>query len=238
MKQRPTDGPRGPGGVTLHVSRRTLITTAVIIGTLVVAGGGYAAGHFTSTNNRTSAHHVDHTAATTTTPTTTTPTTTTTASTPRVLAKATTPTSSATPSVTAATTTLTKAVPATTPAPTELPGVAICDGAQPSQAPIIRPSFIAQGCVGANYGINGIRWTSWTQHTAQGIGTFYADTCDPNCATGHLDTYPNSLVELSIPVDDNGWLFFSDLYIQTNPPSPHTGLERGGEGTSWGAVEN
>jgi hypothetical protein len=54
----------------------------------------------------------------------------------------------------------------------------------------VRPSGYVLACADANMGLQAVRWTSWTPAMASGYGTFYENTCTPDCASGHLRRYP------------------------------------------------
>ena len=53
-------------------------------------------------------------------------------------------------------------------------------------APSIKPTSITQYCADAGSGVTKIQWISWTAKSAKGYGTFYINSCDPNCASGKV----------------------------------------------------
>jgi hypothetical protein len=54
----------------------------------------------------------------------------------------------------------------------------------------VKPSSYLLACADAGMGLQSVRWTSWAPMTASGYGTFYENTCTPDCASGHFRRYP------------------------------------------------
>jgi hypothetical protein len=54
----------------------------------------------------------------------------------------------------------------------------------------VKPSSYVLACADAGMGLEYVRWTSWTPAMGSGYGTFYENTCTPDCASGHLRRYP------------------------------------------------
>ncbi|GEM_PF-4358887 len=129
------------------------------------------------------------------------------------------------------------ASPPSPPTTVALPEVASCAG--PDSPPVLRPALIGFGCAGLNSGVRNITWTSWGSEAAYGIGTLYEDNCVPDCAAGSDAIYPNTRIELDLPVTFDGALVFSQILV-TPPPgaSPlYNPSQTGSEGGGWGAGE-
>ena len=59
-------------------------------------------------------------------------------------------------------------------------------------AAVVMPKSITEYCADAGAGVINIKWSTWGATSAKGIGTFYINGCDPNCASGK--TYKTSKV--------------------------------------------
>ncbi len=55
------------------------------------------------------------------------------------------------------------------------------------------PATVTLTCGDGNTYLTGLRWTHWNTGTASASGTLNVNTCEPNCADGHLETFPASL---------------------------------------------
>ena len=62
--------------------------------------------------------------------------------------------------------------------------------------PTFSPKTITQYCADAGAGVINIKWTTWGSTSAKGIGTYYINGCDPDCASGK-DSYTKVNVLLS-----------------------------------------
>lgn len=56
--------------------------------------------------------------------------------------------------------------------------------------PAVRPSEIVFACADANFGVRKLTWTGWGAPFAAAVGTAYLNDCTPNCAAGHMHSYP------------------------------------------------
>ena len=74
-----------------------------------------------------------------------------------------------------------RAPPTAKPAPA-LPTVSTNNGIDPG-AQAVEPSTIDLSADG-NGDLNGLTWSSWTAHSAEGSGSFNVNNCQPNCAEG------------------------------------------------------
>lgn len=63
--------------------------------------------------------------------------------------------------------------------------------------PTYRPHRIVIGCTGSPFYIDQIRWLSWAQGSASGIGTAHVETCTTrSCTVKRLRSYPGVTVQL------------------------------------------
>jgi hypothetical protein len=56
--------------------------------------------------------------------------------------------------------------------------------------PSRRPHGITMTCADGNALLRRAHWKWWGQESAGGTGTFVANDCQPNCASGHFHRYP------------------------------------------------
>ncbi|MDE3206901.1 MAG: hypothetical protein KGQ66_22070 [Acidobacteriota bacterium] len=92
------------------------------------------------------------------------------------------------------------------------------------QTPTLEPSEIVLAC--ADYGLllEDLRWTSWTDTEASGMGTLVYNDCQPDCAQGHDHDVPDTQVNLTAPVPGgSGQLVWSRLQPHPEPPGSDTG---------------
>jgi len=54
---------------------------------------------------------------------------------------------------------------------------------------VVRPTSVVLACADANYGLTGLRWSSWGGSTARATGSVRANDCTPYCAAGHFHSY-------------------------------------------------
>lgn len=52
------------------------------------------------------------------------------------------------------------------------------------------PSTVILACGDANTFVRSLRWTHWNTSLAVGRGTLSVNSCVPNCAAGHFQSYP------------------------------------------------
>ena len=96
----------------------------------------------------------------------------------------------------------TTAPPTAKPAPA-LPTVSTNSAIDGAQA--VKPSMIDLSADG-NGDLNGLTWSSWTAHSAEGSGSFNVNNCQPNCAQGTTVDVPVS-VALSAPTSGSSPYF-------------------------------
>jgi hypothetical protein len=56
--------------------------------------------------------------------------------------------------------------------------------------PQVRPGSFVLTCADDNSYLTGLSWSRWTAGSAAGTGTWHINDCAPDCAHGHLPTYP------------------------------------------------
>jgi len=54
----------------------------------------------------------------------------------------------------------------------------------------VKPGTMQLACADNGLGLSGLHWTSWTPQLASAYGTERENDCQPNCASGHVHTYP------------------------------------------------
>ena len=52
--------------------------------------------------------------------------------------------------------------------------------------PTFSPKTITQFCADAGAGVVNIKWSTWGSTSAKGVGTYYINGCDPDCASGKV----------------------------------------------------
>ena len=79
-----------------------------------------------------------------------------------------------------------------------------------------KPDLVTLACADGGIAISGISWSTWSSATAFGKGTYHANDCDPDCASGKLSNIP-STVTLSKPLIDkqSRKLFFSVITVKS-----------------------
>jgi hypothetical protein len=58
------------------------------------------------------------------------------------------------------------------------------------KAPVYQPKQYILTCADANSGIRHATYSSWTSNAASGRGTYFYNTCRPNCAAGTFKHHP------------------------------------------------
>jgi len=93
-----------------------------------------------------------------------------------------------------------------------------------------RPSTIVVACGDAGFIIEHIGWSHWGRKSARGSGTAVTKICDPDCASGGIETNPISISVFRVnECKGNGRLQFTRLaYHFGSGPSlgPHSGIQR------------
>jgi hypothetical protein len=73
-----------------------------------------------------------------------------------------------------------------------------------------KPDLIYFTCADGNEGIGKIEWSTWEATGATGVGEYFANDCDPDCANG---TFGIAKVNLKInkPIGVNGQVHLTEL---------------------------
>lgn len=66
-----------------------------------------------------------------------------------------------------------------------------------------KPKKIVIACGDAGIWLSKLKWSSWSGSSAKGAGSYNANTCTPDCATGKIKSYPVK-VTLSKPKTCSG----------------------------------
>jgi hypothetical protein len=75
----------------------------------------------------------------------------------------------------------TTATASASPSAASGPVIILCGGQHQ-----VRPRQIVLACADANWGVAKLRWVRWGAARAIGHGVGFANTCVPNCASGHF----------------------------------------------------
>ena len=89
--------------------------------------------------------------------------------------------------------------------------------------PAYRPHGIIVACHTGNFNLDHIRWSTWNDTGARGIGTAHVNDCTRSCGKGHFRSYPGVVVQLdrSRYCSANRDFEFTRLryrYTRTRPP--------------------
>jgi hypothetical protein len=61
---------------------------------------------------------------------------------------------------------------------------------------VVKPKSVTQFCADGGAGVTDIKWSAWGASSAKGVGTYYINGCDPDCADGKI-SYSKVNVSLS-----------------------------------------
>ncbi|HUC60271.1 MAG TPA: hypothetical protein VMA95_22930 [Streptosporangiaceae bacterium] len=86
------------------------------------------------------------------------------------------------------------------------------DGSSGWQHGHVKPHDIGFGAGGSLF-VRGMSWADWSQRTAVGHGVRWADSCIPDCASGHYVKVRATLTLSGIKVH-SGLRYFSKLTMQ------------------------
>lgn len=73
--------------------------------------------------------------------------------------------------------------------------------------PEVKPQSFTIYCADAGEGILGITWIKWSRKEASGIGTYYVNPCNPNCAESKLIKRPVSLKLSGLKKKGGKWIY-------------------------------
>ena len=77
-----------------------------------------------------------------------------------------------------------------------------------------KPKEIVFACGDAGVYFGKIRWTSWDNNGATGIGTLYYNTCVPTCGAGNVYKYPKTKLTLGGAASGPGFGTFVNTFTQ------------------------
>ena len=91
-----------------------------------------------------------------------------------------------------------------------------------------RPELIYFACADGNTGVGKIEWTTWEASGARGVGEYFANNCDPDCASGTFE-FARVNVAIDRPIDVDGRVHLTDLTYES--------VESGGVSGEWNLAE-
>ena len=91
-----------------------------------------------------------------------------------------------------------------------------------------KPELIYFACADGNTGIGKIEWSTWEASGATGVGEYFANDCDPDCANGTFE-FANVNVALARPIDVDGKVHLTDLTYEA--------IDEGGVSGEWNLAE-
>jgi len=80
---------------------------------------------------------------------------------------------------------------------------------------VYKPENITLTCADGGIFVEKIRWSTWGEDGATGIGIYSENLCEPNCAEGKRVTAPVNLILSNLTVQ-NGKYYFRTLDITTS----------------------
>ena len=73
-----------------------------------------------------------------------------------------------------------------------------------------KPELIYFACADGNNGIGKIEWSSWEATGATGVGEYFANDCDPDCANGTFG-FTNVNLKINKPIGVKGKVHLTEL---------------------------
>ena len=77
-----------------------------------------------------------------------------------------------------------------------------------------KPELIYFACADGNTGIGKIEWSTWEATGARGVGEYFANDCEPDCASGTFE-FARVNVEINRPIDVDGKVHLADLTYES-----------------------
>ena len=77
-----------------------------------------------------------------------------------------------------------------------------------------RPELIYFACADGNTGVGKIEWSTWEATGAQGVGEYFANNCEPDCASGTFE-FARVNVAIDRPIDVDGKVHLTDLTYES-----------------------
>ena len=91
-----------------------------------------------------------------------------------------------------------------------------------------KPELIYFACADGNNGIGKIEWSTWEATGARGVGEYFANDCDPDCANGEFE-FANVNVAIDKAIGVKGKVHLTDLTYES--------VEEGGVSGEWDLAE-
>jgi len=91
-----------------------------------------------------------------------------------------------------------------------------------------RPELIYFACADGNTGIGKIEWSTWEATGARGVGEYFANDCDPDCASGTFE-FARVNVAIDRPIGVDGKVHLADLTYES--------VDEGGVSGEWNLGE-
>jgi hypothetical protein len=91
-----------------------------------------------------------------------------------------------------------------------------------------KPELIYFACADGNTGIGKIEWTTWEATGAQGVGEYFANDCEPDCANGTFE-FTNVNVAIDKAIGVKGKVHLTDLTYES--------VDEGGVSGEWNLAE-
>lgn len=86
--------------------------------------------------------------------------------------------------------------------------------------PEVKPESFTIYCADAGEGIAQITWITWSRKEATGLGTYYSNPCEPNCAESKLIKRPVSLKLLGLKKMESKWIYTKLRFQSIAGPLP------------------
>jgi hypothetical protein len=77
-----------------------------------------------------------------------------------------------------------------------------------------KPELIYFACADGNEGIGKIEWSTWEATGARGVGEYFANDCEPDCASGTFE-FARVNVAIDRPMGVDGKVHLADLTYQS-----------------------
>ena len=91
-----------------------------------------------------------------------------------------------------------------------------------------KPELVYFACADGNTGIGKIEWSTWEVSGAQGVGEYFANDCDPDCANGEFE-FTNVNVAINNAIGVKGKVHLTDLTYES--------VDEGGVSGEWNLAE-
>lgn len=91
-----------------------------------------------------------------------------------------------------------------------------------------KPELIYFACADGNNGIGKIEWSTWEASGARGVGEYFANDCEPDCASGTFE-FARVNVAIDRPIGVDGKVHLADLTYES--------VDEGGVSGEWNLAE-